>query len=82
MEIQNSERTQIKVKKFRPEEAIKAKLGVPDVAQWKGIQLGTVRLRVRSLASLGGLRIQHCHELWCRSHMRPGSRVAVAVAVL
>uniref|UniRef100_A0A8D0WIW5 Diacylglycerol kinase n=1 Tax=Sus scrofa TaxID=9823 RepID=A0A8D0WIW5_PIG len=24
---------------------------------------------VRSLASLSGLRIQHCHELWCRSKM-------------
>ena len=25
-----------------------------------------MRLRVRSLASLSGLRIQHCRELWCR----------------
>ena len=37
-------------------------------------------LRVRSLASLSGLRIWHCRELWCRSKMRPGSGVAVAVA--
>ena len=22
------------------------------------------------LASLSGLGIQHCHELWCRSHMQ------------
>jgi len=27
---------------------------------------GTMRLRVRSLASLSGLRIWHCCELWCR----------------
>ena len=28
---------------------------------------------------LSGLRIRHCHELWCRSQMRFGSSVAVAV---
>ena len=38
--------------------------GVPVVAQRKRIQLGTMRLQVRSLALLSGLRIQHCHELW------------------
>ena len=32
-------------------------LGVPFVAQWKQIQLGTMRLWVRSLAWLNGLRI-------------------------
>ena len=37
------------------------------MVQWKQIQLGTLRLQVRSLASLGGLRIQRFHELWCRS---------------
>ena len=36
--------------------------------------------RVQSLASFSGLRIQRCHELWCRSQMRLGSGVAVAVA--
>jgi len=41
--------------------------GVPVVAQGKQIQLGIMRLRVRSLASLSGLKIQHCHELWRRS---------------
>ena len=41
--------------------------GVPVVAQWKRIQLGTMKLQVRSLASLSGLRIWHCCELWCRS---------------
>ena len=42
------------------------KLGVPIMAQWKRIQLGTKRLQVQSLASLSGLRIRHCHELWCK----------------
>ena len=41
-------------------------LGVPVVVQWKRIRLGTMRWRVRSLASLSGLRIQRCCELWCR----------------
>ena len=54
-------------------------LGVPVVAQQKQIQLGTMRLQVRSLALLSGLRIQHYHELWCRSQTWLGSRVAVAV---
>ena len=40
-------------------------LGVPIVVQWKQIRLGTVRLRVLSLASLSGLRIRRCCELWC-----------------
>ena len=39
------------------------------MVQWKRIRLGTMRLWVRSLASLSGLRILHCHELWHRSHM-------------
>ena len=38
------------------------------------------RLPVRSLASLSGLRIRHCRELWCRSQTHLGSDVAVAVA--
>ena len=33
-------------------------LGVPVVAQWKRIRLGPMRWRVRSLASLRGLRIR------------------------
>ena len=37
-------------------------------------------MQVRSLASLSGLRILHCHELWCRSQVQLGSGVAVAVA--
>ena len=55
------------------------KLGVPIVAQWKPIQLGTMRFRVRSLASINGLRIWCCHELWCRSQTRLRSGIAVTL---
>ena len=44
--------------------------GVPIMAPWKRIQLETMRLWVRSLASLSVSRIQRCCELWCRSQMR------------
>ena len=50
------------------------------MAPWKRIRLGTMRLQVRSLALLSGLRIQCCCELWCRSQIRLGSGIAVAVA--
>ena len=40
-----------------------------------------MRLRVRSLASLSGLRMRHCCELWCASQTRLGYSVVVAVAV-
>ena len=33
-----------------------------------------------SLASLSGLRIQHCHKLWCRLQTQLRSGVAVAVS--
>ena len=52
------------------------------MVQRKHIRLGTLRLRVRSLAllsELSGLRIWCCCELWCRLQMRLGSCVAVAV---
>ena len=52
---------------------------VPIMEQRKWIQLGTMRLRVQSLSSLSGLRIQSCHELWCSSQTQLGSGVAVAV---
>ena len=52
---------------------------IPVVAQWLTIRLGTMRLRVRSLASLSGLTIRRCRELWCRLQTRLGSRVAVAL---
>ena len=43
-------------------------------------QLVAMRMQDRSLASLCGLRIRRCHELWCRSQTWLGSGVAVAVA--
>ena len=46
---------------------------------WERIWLGTMRLRFWSLALLRGLRIRHCHELWCRSQMQLRSGVAAAV---
>ena len=49
------------------------------LAQQKRIRLGNIRLWVRSLTSLSGLTIQHCHELWYRSQMWLASGVAVAV---
>ena len=58
----------------------KTKTGIPVVAQQKQIQLGTMRSRVRSLASLSGLRIWYCHELWCMLQTWLGSGVAVALA--
>ena len=39
-----------------------------------------MRTQVQSLASLSGLRIWHCPELWCRLQMQLGSCVAVALA--
>ena len=41
--------------------------GVPIVAQQKRTQLASMKLQVQSLASLTGLRIQHCQELWYTS---------------
>ena len=38
-----------------------------------------MRLWVRSLALLSGLRIRHCCELWCGWQTRLGSGMAVAV---
>ena len=49
------------------------------MAQWKQIQLGTMKLRVRSLALLSGSRIRCCRELWCRSQTQLGSVVAVTM---
>ena len=54
--------------------------GVPVMVQWKQIQLGTMRLWVRFLASLSGISIQHCRELGCRQQIWLGSGVAVTVA--
>ena len=49
------------------------------MVQWKRIQLGTMKLLVQSLALLSGLRIWHCHELWCRLQMQLRSDVAVVL---
>ena len=45
---------------------LKSWFGVPVVVHRKWIWLGTMRLQVRSLDFLSGLRIWHCRELWCR----------------
>ena len=54
-------------------------VGVHLVAQQKRIRLGTMRLQVRSLASLSGLKIQLCQELQYKSQMWLGFHVAMAV---
>ena len=43
--------------------------------------LVSTRMRVWSLASLGGLRIRRCRELWCRLQTWFRSHIAIAVAV-
>ena len=53
---------------------------VPVVAHRKWIWLVSMRMQVWSPAQLSGLRIWCCCELWCRSQMRLGSGIAVAVA--
>ena len=52
------------------------RIGVPVVAQWKRIRLGTMRLRVRSLALLSGGVAMSCGS-WSQTWL--GSHVAVAV---
>ena len=47
------------------------------MAQWLKNLTRNTRLWVRSLASLSGLRIRRCRELWCRSQTQLGSGVAV-----
>ena len=55
------------------------KVEVSVMAQQKRIRLGTMRLKVQSLALLSELRIQRCCELWYRSQTRLRSGIAVAV---
>ena len=55
--------------------------GVPVMAQPSRTRLVSMRMRFQSLALLGGLRIQRCHELWCSLQVWLGSGIAVAVAV-
>ena len=54
--------------------------GVPAVVQWKGIWQVSVRMQVWFTASISGLRIRHCRELWCSLRTPLGSWVAMAVA--
>ena len=58
----------------------KKKREVFPLAQWKQIQLVSMRMRVQFLASLRGSVILHCRELWCRLQTQLGSQVTVAVA--
>ena len=39
----------------------------------------SLRMQVRSLALISGLRIWHCHEVWCRLQTWLGSGISVAV---
>ena len=48
------------------------------MVQRKRIQLVTMGLQVRSLASLSGLRIRCYRELWCKSQTQLRSHVAAA----
>ena len=62
-----------------------AKVRVPVVAQWLTNPTRNMRLWVRFLASLSGLRIlriQRCRELWYRLQMGLGSGSGIAVAVV
>ena len=49
------------------------------MAQRKRIRLGAMKLQVRSLASIIGLSIRRCRELWCRLQTWLRSPVAVAM---
>ena len=54
--------------------------GIPIVVQRvKNLTRVPMRIWVPSLASLSGLRIQHGHQLWCRSLMQLRSSAAVDV---
>ena len=57
-----------KVKKKKKKKKNK-KRRVPIVAQWKWTQVVSMSMWVGALASLSGLRIWLCYELWCRSDL-------------
>ena len=59
-----------------------SKFGVPIMAQWLTNLTSTMRKWVWSLASLSGLRIQHCCEPWCRLQTQLRSCIAVATALI
>ena len=50
------------------------------MTQWLTNPTRSMRTRVWSLASLSGLRIWSCCELWCRLQTRLWSHIAVALA--
>ena len=52
---------------------------VPVVAKWLTNLTTNHEVVVQSLASLSGLRIWYCRELWCRLQTRIRSGVAVAL---
>ena len=52
--------------------------GAPVLAQRKQFWLAFTRTQVQSLASISGLKIPHCCELWCSLQIWLGSLVAVA----
>ena len=53
--------------------------GVSTVARGKQTRLVSTRMLFQSLTSLRGLRIWHCHELWCKLQTWLGCGIAVAV---
>ena len=53
--------------------------GVLVLAQWEQIWLASMKTQVQSLASLSGLRVQHCCDLWCSLQTWLRSGIAVAV---
>ena len=55
-------------------------VGVSILAQQQRTHLVSMRMRVQSLASIRGLGIWCCHELWCGSQAQLRSGVAVAEA--
>ena len=55
-------------------------LGAPVMAQWLTNLTRNHEVAGLSQALLGGLRIQHCCEVWCGSQTQLGSGVAVALA--
>ena len=72
----------MKIQIYRKERSTlkKANMEFPSWRSGLRIRRGTMRLQVRSLALLRGLRIWHCRELWSRSQTQLGSGVAEAAA--
>ena len=62
----------------KPAECWRGGVGVPVMAQWLTNSIRNHEV-ADSIPGLSGLRIRRCWELWCRSQMRLGSSIAVAV---